>query len=273
MYSMIEITLESEMSWNNIMEDLILKEAESFLKEDNSIYNEAEKSVFERIKEWIKDRLKDIKDFIKHIFTKLINAITRTKERRDVKKYEKAFYSGSNNEITIDNVDTEILQKSCDETTKFIAKAVQNIRETDKKIEQMDAEREINLKNFDETMKEMEKELDDLLSSFDNPTKSSSKVNYNEFNKVVNNIDKIDKNSKQIVGIEELYNLNLKKMNTLTDKGTPEDLKKCQARKKLESVTSKAIGKATSVTAKQLSDTNKVINKVERKAKQHEANK
>jgi hypothetical protein len=63
-----EITAESEITWNNIMQETLLLEHKAILTEDNNLLNEAGDNFFTRVKEWVKDKARKIKEFFKNLF-------------------------------------------------------------------------------------------------------------------------------------------------------------------------------------------------------------
>lgn len=76
---MIEITLESTMTWNNIMVECIKNESVMLLSEDNGVFREKFIANGKKIIKWIKDFFNSIKKALIEIFKKLKrNIITLT---------------------------------------------------------------------------------------------------------------------------------------------------------------------------------------------------
>lgn len=65
---MMQIALESEMSWNNICQDIVRMEAINFFESGNMSLNSSQlKATFEKIKKWIMEKIESIKQFIRYM--------------------------------------------------------------------------------------------------------------------------------------------------------------------------------------------------------------
>lgn len=59
--SLLEANLEAEMAWGNLMEDVYMRESMALKLEDAEIMNEEDKNTFQKVLDWIKERIASLK--------------------------------------------------------------------------------------------------------------------------------------------------------------------------------------------------------------------
>lgn len=77
---LLEIALESEMSWNNIMMTAIKEEFIAIRNESSVLLEEAKENLFQRILKWVKEKAAQVASFFKNVTARLIANFTNVKK-------------------------------------------------------------------------------------------------------------------------------------------------------------------------------------------------
>lgn len=99
----VQLCLESEISWSNLMEDSMEMESIALMKEDASLADKAESTTKEKIVAWLKDKWEKIKRFFKNLQINIANRL-RTIDIF-LNTHKKELDSISDMKITINTVD------------------------------------------------------------------------------------------------------------------------------------------------------------------------
>lgn len=87
-FGLFQVSADSEMAWNNIMVETLIKEHEgNMLEEGQVLLDEAAKEFAGKVIEWIKQKARKLKDFFKSLRTRLRYAIMNVD--KFVKQYGK----------------------------------------------------------------------------------------------------------------------------------------------------------------------------------------
>lgn len=78
-----QICLESEISWNNLMESSIESEFSACLKEDVELLNESIKETAMKVINWIRKKIKEFKEFMTKLMIKIKMKFAHDKKKRD----------------------------------------------------------------------------------------------------------------------------------------------------------------------------------------------
>ena len=91
----LEIALESEMSWSNIVMETVKDEFVAIKNESSVLLEEAKDNWFKRVIAWVKEKAKKVAEFFRHIIQKLMVQFTNVD--KFCKKYASAIGSAKAN--------------------------------------------------------------------------------------------------------------------------------------------------------------------------------